>query len=538
MTSSGVVCVFLIGVTIFALASATIGFAPTDGWLVASRALQGVGAALMMPGTLSIITNAFPAARARQGDRHLGRRVGDRPRASGRCVGGWLTEDVSWRAIFFLNLPVAAGAIVVTLFAAEESRDETVDRRIDYPGIAALTVGLAALVLGARRGQLVGLGLAADPRRCSRSRSSRSIAFVRSSSAPRRRSWTSCSSARGSSSAPTSWPSWSRSRCSRCSSSSRSTCRTSSATARSRPACASSPRTLLVMVAGPDLRAADRPCRPALADDRRPAARSPLRCCGSRASTVDTSYGYLLPAFMVMGLGIGLVMSPMSTAAMNAVDRSEGRRRLGHAVDGPHGRRHVRRRRARRADRHGRPLRPRSSRCPGCPSRCASGSSTGLGSGAGAAPARPGTCTTAVNSAFVDALGTGLLVSAAAALIAALLSWALIRGAPSAGSGRAGGKRGRRAAGRVGLARSRVVVVYAQATTTPASRRVPEGREPVGDRHARSRRGAAHGRHLVPVGGRPRAREHGLDAQAARVPASGRAGVADRPRPRRPGTSR
>src|SRR3954471_7765867 len=54
--------VFLIGVSLFALASATIGFAPSEGWLVASRALQGVGAALMMPGTLSIITNAFPPA--------------------------------------------------------------------------------------------------------------------------------------------------------------------------------------------------------------------------------------------------------------------------------------------------------------------------------------------------------------------------------------------------------------------------------------------------------------------------------------------
>ncbi len=54
--------VFLIGVVVFAAASATIGFAPTEGWLVASRAVQGLGAALMMPGTLSIITNTFPPA--------------------------------------------------------------------------------------------------------------------------------------------------------------------------------------------------------------------------------------------------------------------------------------------------------------------------------------------------------------------------------------------------------------------------------------------------------------------------------------------
>jgi len=137
---------FLFGVVVFAVSSAAIGLAPDQGWLVAGRAIQGIGGAFMMPGTLSIISNTFPA-------RERGRAIGTWAGVSalalalGPAVGGALTEYVSWRAIFFLNLPVAVGAVLVTLFAARESRDPSVDRTGDYPGIAALSVGLTALVL-------------------------------------------------------------------------------------------------------------------------------------------------------------------------------------------------------------------------------------------------------------------------------------------------------------------------------------------------------------------------------------------------------
>jgi len=138
--------IFLLGVSVFALASGAIGFSPNDSWLVAWRAVQGVGAAMMMPATLSIITNAFPAA-------ERGKAIGTWAGVSalalaiGPVVGGFLVESVSWQSIFFLNLPVAAGAIVVALFAVRESRDETVERKIDVPGVLVLTAGLTALVL-------------------------------------------------------------------------------------------------------------------------------------------------------------------------------------------------------------------------------------------------------------------------------------------------------------------------------------------------------------------------------------------------------
>jgi EmrB/QacA subfamily drug resistance transporter len=138
--------VFLAGVIIFAASSGAIGFSPSDTWLVAWRAVQGAGAALMMPATLSIITNAFPP---QERGKAIGTWAGVSAMALaiGPVFGGFLVQSVSWQSIFFLNLPVAAGAIVVTLFAVRESRDETVERTIDVPGVLTLTVGLAALVL-------------------------------------------------------------------------------------------------------------------------------------------------------------------------------------------------------------------------------------------------------------------------------------------------------------------------------------------------------------------------------------------------------
>jgi EmrB/QacA subfamily drug resistance transporter len=150
---------FLFGVVVFALSSAAIGLAPDQAWLVAGRALQGVGAAFMMPATLSIITVTFPPE-------ERGKAIGTWAGVSalalaiGPVVGGALTEYVTWRAIFFLNLPVAVGAVAVTLFAAHESRDESSRHTIDWPGIATISTGLTALVLALIEGNSWGWGSA------------------------------------------------------------------------------------------------------------------------------------------------------------------------------------------------------------------------------------------------------------------------------------------------------------------------------------------------------------------------------------------
>jgi EmrB/QacA subfamily drug resistance transporter len=138
--------VFLMGVVLFAASSLFIGFSPSSAWLISGRAIQGLGAALMMPATLSIITNAFaPHERGKAIGTWAG--VSALALAIGPVLGGLLVEHVSWQSIFFINLPVAIGAIAITLFATRESRDETVVPKVDLAGIAALTVGLTALTL-------------------------------------------------------------------------------------------------------------------------------------------------------------------------------------------------------------------------------------------------------------------------------------------------------------------------------------------------------------------------------------------------------
>jgi EmrB/QacA subfamily drug resistance transporter len=380
--------VFLIGVVIFAAASATIGLAPSTGWLVASRAVQGMGAALMMPGTLSIITNAFPPT---ERGKAIGTWAGVSAiaLAAGPLIGGWLTEDFTWRVIFLINLPVAAIAVAVTLFAAHESRDETATRRVDYPGIAALTIGLTALVLALVEGnawgwsspQILALLLAA---------AGGLIAFVvieRRSTAPivdfdffRSRSFIGANAV---------------------------------AFAVSYAMFAMLfflalymqnilgyspletgvrflPSTLVIMVAGPIAgRLADR------VGPRTPLVFGLILVTISMAwqsrIEVDTTFSFLVIPFILLGLGMGFTMSPMSTAAMNAVDRTKagvasGTVSMTRMVGGTFG------------------------------IATLGALVAHLTDGAGAA----------ARQKYVDALNIGLTVAAGATLLAALAAWLLV----------------------------------------------------------------------------------------------------------------
>ena len=112
--------IFVLGIVIFAAASTWCGFAPSIGQLIAARAVQGLGAALLVPGSLAIISSAFPIE-------ERGRAIGTWSgfsaitAAVGPVLGGWLIEHISWRAVFFINIPLALVVIVISIWRVPES---------------------------------------------------------------------------------------------------------------------------------------------------------------------------------------------------------------------------------------------------------------------------------------------------------------------------------------------------------------------------------------------------------------------------------
>ena len=139
--------VFAAGLVLFAIASAWCGLAHSMAHLIAARAVQGVGAALLVPGSLALISASFPKE---DRGRAIGTWSGFTAIASGigPLLGGWLVEHTSWRWIFFINLPLAAAVLAITWWRVPESRDEKAGERVDIIGAATATMGLSGIVYG------------------------------------------------------------------------------------------------------------------------------------------------------------------------------------------------------------------------------------------------------------------------------------------------------------------------------------------------------------------------------------------------------
>src|SRR6478752_656394 len=136
--------VFVIGVVWFAVASMLCGLAPTAPLLIAARALQGVGAALLTPGSLAMIQATFaPQERARAIGAWSG--LGGVATAIGPFLGGWLIGVASWRWVFLINLPLAVVVVLVTQRHVPETRDPTATGRIDLLGALLGMLGLAGV---------------------------------------------------------------------------------------------------------------------------------------------------------------------------------------------------------------------------------------------------------------------------------------------------------------------------------------------------------------------------------------------------------
>ncbi|HKA22028.1 MAG TPA: MFS transporter [Blastocatellia bacterium] len=147
---------FCIGASVFALASIWCGIAPDVSQLIVARAVQGVGGALLVPGSLAMIRSSFP-------EEKRGKAIGTWSgfsaitTAIGPVLGGWLIEHVSWRAVFFINVPLAIAVLLITYWRARESRVDQGGKQ-DWPGAVLVTAGLGSVVYGLIESSSAGFG--------------------------------------------------------------------------------------------------------------------------------------------------------------------------------------------------------------------------------------------------------------------------------------------------------------------------------------------------------------------------------------------
>jgi EmrB/QacA subfamily drug resistance transporter len=139
--------IFNIGVVVFAIASGLCGMAANIEQLIAARAMQGIGGAMLVPGSLALISSSFDEDKR-------GKAIGTWSgfsaitTAIGPVLGGWLVENWTWRAAFFLNLPLAVAVLVISLWKVPESREHNEQGALDWIGAALATIGLGGVVYG------------------------------------------------------------------------------------------------------------------------------------------------------------------------------------------------------------------------------------------------------------------------------------------------------------------------------------------------------------------------------------------------------
>ena len=152
--------VFLAGVIVFTAASLVCGLAQSETWLILARGVQGLGAALVSPAALSIVTTTFKEGAERTKAMGVWAAIAVGGGAVGLLLGGILTDAFSWPWIFFVNVPVGIAAFVLSLRLVPESKDEHSHKSFDLAGAVTVTGGLVALVYGIVRSSQAGWGSA------------------------------------------------------------------------------------------------------------------------------------------------------------------------------------------------------------------------------------------------------------------------------------------------------------------------------------------------------------------------------------------